>query len=140
MRPVDPRHFASEVAFTFQVYNSAWEKNWGFVPVGEKEFRHMAKDLKMVIHGDLALVADTEGGLRLIDIGTPAAPVEIGFHTSGIPISRAYEAVPFGDYALVADWYNGLRAIDISTPTSPQEVGGLPTDEEVDDDRVAVDE
>ncbi len=50
-----------EVGRALEVYNDAWEHNWGFVPVGEKEFRHIAKDLKMVLHPSLPLVAEVDG-------------------------------------------------------------------------------
>jgi hypothetical protein len=61
IRNMDLAKWDDEVGTCIDIYNDAWEKNWGFVPVGEKEFRHMAKDLKMVIHGDLGLVAEVEG-------------------------------------------------------------------------------
>ena len=51
----------AEVDRALEVYNSAWEKNWGFVPVGEKEFRHIAKDLKLVLHPSLPLIAEIDG-------------------------------------------------------------------------------
>lgn len=50
-----------EVGRALEVYNDAWERNWGFVPVGEKEFRHIAKDLKLVLHPSLPLVAEIDG-------------------------------------------------------------------------------
>jgi hypothetical protein len=50
-----------EVGRAMEVYNDAWERNWGFVPVGEKEFRHIAKDLKLVMHPSLPLVAEVDG-------------------------------------------------------------------------------
>ena len=51
----------AEVLRTLEVYNDAWEKNWGFVPIGEKEYLHIAKDLKMVLHPDFALLAEVDG-------------------------------------------------------------------------------
>src|SRR5690606_4390227 len=51
----------AEVGRALEVYNDAWERNWGFVPVGEKEFRHIAKDLKLVLHPSLPLVAEIDG-------------------------------------------------------------------------------
>jgi len=51
----------NEVSRALEVYNDAWEHNWGFVPVGEKEFRHIAKDLKLVLHPSLPLVAEVDG-------------------------------------------------------------------------------
>jgi hypothetical protein len=51
----------TEVGRAMEVYNDAWERNWGFVPVGEREFRHIAKDLKLVMHPSLPLVAEVDG-------------------------------------------------------------------------------
>ncbi|MCA9680911.1 MAG: N-acetyltransferase [Myxococcales bacterium] len=51
----------AEVGRAFEVYNDAWEHNWGFVPVTEAEFRHIAKDLKMVLDPSLPLVAEVDG-------------------------------------------------------------------------------
>ncbi len=61
VRKMNLSNWDEEVGICLDIYNEAWEKNWGFVPVGEKEFRHMAADLKMVIHGDLGLVAEVDG-------------------------------------------------------------------------------
>ena len=51
----------AEVLRTLEVYNDAWEKNWGFVPLSEKEYLHIAKDLKMVLHPDFAILAEVDG-------------------------------------------------------------------------------
>lgn len=51
----------AEVGRTFEIYNEAWEKNWGFVPVTEREFRQIAEDLKLVLHPSLPLVAEIDG-------------------------------------------------------------------------------
>ncbi len=51
----------AEVLRTLEVYNDAWEKNWGFVPLSKKEYLHIAKDLKMVLHPDFALLAEVDG-------------------------------------------------------------------------------
>ena len=61
IRRMDISNWDREVGICWDIYNEAWERNWGFVPVGEKEFRHIAKDLKMVIHDDLTAVAEVEG-------------------------------------------------------------------------------
>ncbi len=51
----------NEVLRTLEVYNEAWEKNWGFVPLSQREYLHIAKDLKMVLHPDFALLAEANG-------------------------------------------------------------------------------
>jgi GNAT superfamily N-acetyltransferase len=47
-----------EVGRFLEVYNSAWERNWGFVPLTEEEVRHYAKDLKPVLDENWAMVAE----------------------------------------------------------------------------------
>ncbi|MGA2163168.1 MAG: hypothetical protein ABSH36_01710 [Solirubrobacteraceae bacterium] len=57
------RHFRkkeleAEVGRFLEVYNSAWERNWGFVPLTEEEVRHYAKDLKPILDENWAMVAE----------------------------------------------------------------------------------
>jgi parallel beta-helix repeat protein len=70
-------------------------------------------------------VADNDDGLRILDVSTPSAPVEVGFYnTPGFATNVAV----LGNYAYVADGSSGLRIIDISTPASPSETGFYNTD------------
>jgi GNAT superfamily N-acetyltransferase len=48
----------AEVGRFLEVYNAAWEKNWGFVPLSEEEVRHYAKTLKPVLDENWAMVAE----------------------------------------------------------------------------------
>jgi GNAT superfamily N-acetyltransferase len=57
------RHFkkkdmAEEVGRFLEVYNAAWEKNWGFVPLNEKEVRHYAKELGPMLDENWAMVSE----------------------------------------------------------------------------------
>ncbi|CAB4909468.1 unannotated protein [freshwater metagenome] len=52
------KDFAVEVGRFLEVYNAAWEKNWGFVPLNEKEVRHYAKDLSPLLDENWAMVAE----------------------------------------------------------------------------------
>lgn len=75
---IDIRHFDFEnydrdVSITLDLYNEAWKDNWGFVPLRDKEYRHIAKDLKMVLRPELGLIAEVEGEpvafmLSIIDV------------------------------------------------------------------------
>lgn len=51
----------AEVLRSLEVMNDAWEKNWGFVPVGREEYLHIAKDLKMVLEPGLPIIAEVKG-------------------------------------------------------------------------------
>jgi GNAT superfamily N-acetyltransferase len=41
-----------------QIYNQAWEKNWGFVPFTEAEIQFMTKELKPLLVSEFAWVAE----------------------------------------------------------------------------------
>ncbi len=51
----------AEVEGIKEVYNSAWEKNWGFAPLTEAEIQHLAKDLKPIVDERFALMAEVHG-------------------------------------------------------------------------------
>jgi hypothetical protein len=55
---VRKRDLQQEVTRFLEVYNSSWERNWGFVPLNEEEVRHYAKDLKPVLDENWAMVAE----------------------------------------------------------------------------------
>ena len=61
MRPLNMKDFAGELARVKSIYNSAWEKNWGFVPMTDAEFDYMAKQLKPLIDPELVLIAEAQG-------------------------------------------------------------------------------
>ena len=60
-RNINLKDFKNEVETLLQIYNDAWEKNWGFVPMNKTEFVHMAKDLKAIVDPDLVFVAEVNG-------------------------------------------------------------------------------
>ena len=73
IRKINMNDFANEVALIKQVYNSAWEKNWGEVPMTDAEFDFLAADLKQIVEPELVLIAEVKGkvigfGLSLPDI------------------------------------------------------------------------
>ena len=61
LRTIDLKNLDEEAARIKFVYNSAWEKNWGFVPWTDKEIDHMAKKLKIVADPDLVIIAEHLG-------------------------------------------------------------------------------
>ena len=44
-----------------EIYNHAWEDNWGFVPMTESEFEHLVNDLKTVTIPDLVYIVEDKG-------------------------------------------------------------------------------
>lgn len=61
IRPINPKDFDNEINLILDIYNDAWEKNWGFVPMDAEEFRHMGKDMKTIMDPSLLLIAEVAG-------------------------------------------------------------------------------
>jgi GNAT superfamily N-acetyltransferase len=61
IRKFNMKNFKSEVDKLHEVYNAAWEKNWGFVPMTKDEFRFAASDMKAIVDTDFAYVAEHHG-------------------------------------------------------------------------------
>jgi len=60
-RSVRIKDFDQEVNRILEIYNDAWEKNWGFVPMDRDEFQHLAKDMKTILDPELLLIAEVRG-------------------------------------------------------------------------------
>ena len=62
IRGMRRRDVQGEIARFMEIYNAAWEKNWGFVPMTETEIQHYAKELKPIMDENWAMVAETKEG------------------------------------------------------------------------------
>ena len=71
IRRVDMNRFDEEVERLFEVYNRAWEKNWGFIPMVKEEFQFAAKSFRQVIDPAIALVAEKGGRAIGFSLGLP---------------------------------------------------------------------
>lgn len=60
-RGADLANFEREVNLFQEIYNSAWEKNWGFVPLSDTEITWLAKELKPLVQADLLRFALDDG-------------------------------------------------------------------------------
>lgn len=61
IRPADFKHLDREVAYLKEIYNAAWERNWGFVPMTDKEIDLTAKKLKQFAIPELIQFAEING-------------------------------------------------------------------------------
>lgn len=76
IRKVDMKNFEKDLAYVKKLYNSAWAKNWGFIPMNEAEIDKLAEELKPILDPDLVLIAEIEGepvgfSLTLPDLNQP---------------------------------------------------------------------
>lgn len=100
LRSIDLDRFDEEVATIQGVYNSAWERNWGFVPMSAAEIEHMARQLKPVVKPGLCAIAEVDGEPVGFALGLPDYNLALR-HMNG-------RLFPFGVLKLL--WYR--RKID----------------------------
>ncbi|MGH2952091.1 MAG: GNAT family N-acetyltransferase, partial [Solirubrobacterales bacterium] len=61
VRQMRKRDLEAEVARFMGVYNEAWGRNWGFVPITEAEVKFQAKTLRPVLDENWAMIAEKGG-------------------------------------------------------------------------------
>ncbi len=61
VRPIDRHNLKQEFELFKELYNTAWEKNWSFVPMTPKELDAMVKSLGQFFDADLAFFGYVDG-------------------------------------------------------------------------------
>jgi len=112
IRNVNLKDFQGELKRLMEIYNEAWERNWGFVPLTEKEFMAQAEQLKRIVVPELAKIAEL-------------AEEPIGFGLALPDFNQALHAIrgqlfPFGILKLLwkARRIDGLRMITLGVKRS----------------------
>ncbi|HEX6135289.1 MAG TPA: hypothetical protein VFZ24_15070 [Longimicrobiales bacterium] len=95
LRSLDMRRFDEEVATVRDIYNSAWERNWGFVPMTGAELDYMARHLKPIAEPKLCAFAEVDGAPVGFALGLPDFNVALK-HANG-------RLFPFGIVKVL--WY-----------------------------------
>ena len=83
LRSLDLKNFQHEVERIKELYNAAWEKNWGFVPMTEHEIDHLADQFKPVVIPEMVPMAEKDGKLIGFGIALPDLNVVFRRHRSG---------------------------------------------------------
>jgi GNAT superfamily N-acetyltransferase len=61
VRNMRKRDLEAEIGRFMEVYNAAWEKNWGFVPITDAEVAFQAKNLKPILDERWTFIAERDG-------------------------------------------------------------------------------
>lgn len=83
LRSLNMKDFEGEVERIKELYNAAWEKNWGFVPMTDREIDHLAEQFKPVVIPELVPMAEKDGKLIGFGIALPDLNVVFRRHRSG---------------------------------------------------------
>lgn len=71
IRQVDMKNLDEEVQIVREIFNQAWSKNWGFIPLTENEFSDLADDLKLILNPRYAHVAEMDGEPVAFSVALP---------------------------------------------------------------------
>ncbi len=99
-RSLNLKQFKQETEKLFQIYNDAWEKNWGFVPMSAAEFKHMSKELKAIIDPELCIMVEVDGE----PVGFSLTVPNLNEVTKKI---RNGKLLPFGIFKLL--WHTKIK-------------------------------
>jgi GNAT superfamily N-acetyltransferase len=89
LRSVNMKDFDGEVERIKQIYNAAWERNWGFVPMTDAEIDHMAADLKKVVVPELVVFVEKDG--ETIGFGAALPDLNVALKTN--PSGRLFPGI-----------------------------------------------
>ncbi|MBA4159552.1 MAG: N-acetyltransferase [Gemmatimonadetes bacterium] len=108
VRPLNMRRFKEDVDIIKSIYNAAWTRNWGFVPMTDEEFDYVAKDFKPIVDPNLCLIAEVKGE----PVGFSLALPDINQVLKKIPGGRLF---PFGIFHFLREKrrMRGIRVITL---------------------------
>ena len=83
VRQINMKDFKAEADRVREIYNKAWDRNLGFVPMTKEEFDYLANDLKLVLDPAFCLIAEHNGkaigfGLAIPDINQVLRTIKNG--------------------------------------------------------------
>ena len=61
VRPLRRRQLASEAAVMRDIFNDAWQNNWGFVPLDETDWHHTVATLTRIMPDNYIQIAELDG-------------------------------------------------------------------------------
>ncbi len=61
LRDLDMTDFWADVERIKRVYNDAWSRNWGFVPMTDREFDRFAREVKPIVRPACVQIAEKDG-------------------------------------------------------------------------------
>jgi hypothetical protein len=71
LRSVDMRRFDADAQAMFHIFNDAWSRNWGHVPMTPAELRFLVKEMRQVIDPSIAFILEKDGAPVAFSISLP---------------------------------------------------------------------
>lgn len=91
IRKIDfKNNFDNDVESLKEIYNAAWQPNWGFVKITDEEFDFLAADLKTFAVEDYVLLLESKGKLVGFSLGLPDLNQVLIHNKRGSLLGAAY--------------------------------------------------
>ncbi len=95
IRPVDKRALERDLTLVQEVYNAAWEDNWGHVPMTADEIAFMARRLLPVLDERFVLLAEAKGEPAAFILALPDVNEALGRLRGSLLSPRLVLALPY---------------------------------------------
>jgi GNAT superfamily N-acetyltransferase len=82
-RSLDMRRFDQEVELVKEIYNKAWARNWGAVPLTDEEIDALAADLKPIVVPELVIFAEVKGKTVGFALSLPDINLALRYNKKG---------------------------------------------------------
>jgi GNAT superfamily N-acetyltransferase len=83
IRALRMKEFEAEVNRVKAIYNTAWESNWGFVPMTDHEIDHLARQFKPIVVPDLVPFVEKDGRVIAFALALPDLNTVLAGNRSG---------------------------------------------------------
>ena len=83
LRTLDMKRFEAEVELLKRLFNTAWERNWGFVPMTDAEIDFLAEQLKPIVIPELVAFAERGAETIGMAVALPDLNVALRKNRSG---------------------------------------------------------
>ncbi len=88
-RRIEMRRFGEEVALIKKLYNAGWQRNWGHVPLTDREIDYLAGQLKPIVVPELVIFAERAGE----PVGFAAAIPDLNVALRANPSGRLFPGI-----------------------------------------------
>jgi hypothetical protein len=103
LRPLNFKKLNEEVVHIRKIYNSAWSRNWGFVPWTEEEIDHLKNQLGQAADKDISFMAEIDGQPVAFSLVLPDL-------NQALP-GTGGKLLPFGMIKLMTFKYSRMRLV-----------------------------
>jgi GNAT superfamily N-acetyltransferase len=94
-RTVNMKDFRNEVDRLKILFNRAWQKNWGAIPMTDEEFEYLAKDFRSIVVPELVIFAEFQGEAVGFSLSLPDLNMALKHNRRGYLLPGLYSLLRY---------------------------------------------